>query len=1121
MRSRIPFIVAFLLCAETAMGADPVRTWEESLADWTLDARVPFGADGFVLGGGASLARTPEIRVQGAIEESVVFQDPDYDSHWVEDSAGVARWFVRRGFVQKNVVELHAWLEEKITNSDAIGTSVVFAMGVAPTSIVHAPYDDCLLSRYVESGGRVVWLSNVPMYVAQGEMGPKIILGSEPQRQMLGLSTDPQTFYGAEGPTLTQMGQSWGLEPVNSLTRPVKNIGLSACFFSDPAGEYCGVGLVNLRPDAPLSGFIFMPDPLDPSKEALLRNAYRLATWSGSPVTIPPPSALEAEALPFTASLRFGEDDTRSTFARGDTVPIYLRIQSRGRSPLDTSAALTVTDGSKTLTKWVGPVRALPLETDVLLDELDLGGLRRGVYEATITIAPGISIDPDFNATTSFVPDAVTLTRDLRVAPIPDHEGTHVALWASASPSPTRTAHLLDWLADHHLEPHFTDDDAVGRDLAMWHGMSFSVRRLGESANAPAPPGYDSWRRGANGEIMQVAALGNERVAKGYANPFRRQMEADDFGRRIAFDNQFPAFRRRAMTSDDYSQWFGIDYNRFVTEGFHDRFGIEAPRPATLGDSSDIGKVVPPLPGIIPDDDPWILLNRYWCEDIHGDTARRLSQAMHDNTDGLGMVGQISGGMQIPVMQLQSAQYPPYFMGDKGYSLISFYYYNRLWQPPLAHVWWLEVARMGNRGREQWIMPDSGYEGENASAIYDHFGWLMLAGGAKGIQYFNYDSMSPGGIQAMATFGGISKEYGRLLAELLPAPKKVALLVPFEQLLYKPTSSYELLYPFMDLLQAKVDVEPVSPDELDATSIQRYEAVIVAQTSWLTQSTATLLSDYAQTGGKLILDEPSGQALAIAGATQLPMRIGGASIYETGNATQIAQVKTMLGSIVQPPVNCDDPNVTFRRFDAAGVPYLYVNHNMTGAEYLAYRQSNFQDDRLAEKMGYGSDVVAARIVRPNDMRVPFDVFARKALPVELHRGMMQFVVPLPKWQGRLLAFLPEVPRRLQLAMPPKVAAGAPIPLTARLVGRRGNVDAPFPLHVTVTDPNGQRSEEYGRRLLARSGVVTSHFEFADNDVAGRWTIAVRDALTGLEATTTFELVKDVPGRIREWRRPLN
>jgi len=1058
-----------------------------------------------------SLAKNNDAPANNTIRESIVFQDSDYDEHWVDDSDTIAKWFVRRGFSRKTVPELAAWLTEKVAQDEAAGTSVVFAMGIAPTAIVNAPFEDCLLAHYVKAGGRAVWLANVPMYVAQGETGSKFMYGEVPRQMMLGLSSDAQTFYGAEGPTLSATGISWGLESGNLLSRPVLQAGVTSCFFSDPTNTYCGVGLVNFRPDVPHSGFVFMPDPIDPSREWLLRNAYRLAKYSGSVVDIPEPAALAEDSRPFEATLRFGDDDLRTTFLRDEVVPLYLRAKSRAAAPIEASVRVTMHDGATLVGQWARPLTIPAQETDIYIGEVYAHFLRRGEYPIIVTMTPGSLPDGFFDM------QDFTISGDLRIASKPDHEGTHVALWVDASPSTPRAQHLLDWLDDHKLEPMFVDDHATARDLALWHGQSFSVRRLGNSVNAPATPGHDSWRRGANGEIMPVLAQGNKRVAMGYANPFRRQMEADDFGQQIAFDDLFPAFRRRAVTSDDYSQFFGLDYNTFATEGFFNRYGIDAPRPAMLGDSADLSKVPPPPPGIVSDTDPWLLLNRYWCEDIHGDTAFRLSNAMYENTGGVGKVGQISGGMQIPVMFAPSGQYPPYSMGDKGYSLLSFYYYNRLWQPPLAHIWWLEVARMGNRGREQWMMPDCGFEGDQSSALYDHFGWLMLAGGATGIAYFNDESKSPGGIVAMTKLGELSKEYGQLLGNLVPARKKVALLVPFEQIVFKPSSAFEWVYPFMDLLQAKIDIEPVSPDELDANNVHEYEAILLTQTTWLKESTAALLVDYAAHGGNLVLDAPSAAALHLPGARILPIRIGGTSVEMTSLPAQIATTKAVFSEIVGSPVDCDDPNVTLRRFDASGTPFLYVNHNLTNAEYLAFRQSNFEVDALPERLGYGSNVVQARIERNDDDRIPFDVMTHQILPVERDHGQMKFVVSLPKWQGRLVAFLPEMPKRLQWFGPSQTTPGVRTLVQIRVIGRGHDaVDTLFPLHILVKDPHGEVSKEYSRRALARHGVVTIPMEFASNDVEGRWTMTVRDAITGLEAHTHLDLRKARRRPERPW-----
>ncbi|MBI2301724.1 MAG: hypothetical protein HYU66_22710 [Armatimonadetes bacterium] len=467
------------------------------------------------------------------------------------------------------------------------------------------------------------------------------------------------------------------------------------------------MGLVPFRDDVPRSGFIFQPDYLTPERLPALRNAWRLASYDSEPLAVPDAAPLPPEPVPVEAALRFGERDERFCYLRGETVPLYLRLRAR-QAAMPVKVDLSVRDGGTVLRSWQGEVQAKSESTDTLVAHVDLGGLRVGIYPVLATLTVGGATQ--------------RIERELRVSPAPDHSGTHVGLWVSTSPHLKRTDHLLRWLDERAIEPMFTDDNPLAHDLALWYGQSFSVRRHGEPQNIAEPTGYDEWRKSWNGEILRVGAQGGKRSSRGYASPFRRAAEAAAFAEGIAFDNRFPAFRKRAVTGDDYSQWFGMDYNRYAVEGFRARYGIDPPRPKEIEDSDEVDKVTRP-PGIVPDDEPWLLLNRYWCQDIHADMAGRLAQAMRDHTDGTGRVGQISGGMQIPAMQLWSAQYPPFLFGPRGYNLTCFYYYNTYWQPPLAHLWWLECARMGNRSQEEWIMPDCYAEGDGSASPAAPPGW--------------------------------------------------------------------------------------------------------------------------------------------------------------------------------------------------------------------------------------------------------------------------------------------------------------------------------------------------------------------------------------------------------------
>ena len=819
---------------------------------------------------------------QLAIRERVVFYDENYDAHWVENPAEVAAFFVRRGFTQLDVPGITAWMREKVVQHAANGTSATFVMGVVPTSLLSEPLPDCLLAQYLRAGGRIVWAADIPLYNSQDETGSITAPGDRPREVLFGMTSDRQTYYGAPGPPqLTDAAKAWGLEPGMGLIRPVHLRSVTVPFVIDPTGNYCGVGMVNLCPENPLSGFITVPDQLQANNEPLLRNLYRLASFSGTPVIIPAPSPLPAETDVAHAVIWFGPENRRTVYLRSETLPLLLHVDAR-EALCAVTAHVRVLEGAKLLHAWTPTVRVTRGVHALSLATLPLAELRRGIYTVVVKATLGDK--------------TVTLEREFRVAAPPDHEGLHVALWVSVSSTPRRAEYTMNWLANMKLQPMFVDTERdYARDLALWHGMSYSLRLHGQSEQVQHPAGYDMMRRNAGGEVMAIAAQGNKREAKGYASPLRRAAEVEDFGRYIADEMRFPAFRKVAVTGDDYSQWFGADYNRYAVEGFRQKYGMAMPRPAQML-HADSTVNIPRAPGILPDNDPWLLANRYWSEDVLGRMGTQFSQVMRRVAGDNARVGPIPGAMQIPVINMWSAMYPYYNFGARhGFNLSCFYYYNTYWQPFLAHHWWLECARIGNRDGTLWMMPDSYIGGNeqagNDRAYFRHIVWQMLSGGATGMEYFQSEQRVPAADDAMRFLGGLSERYGRLLGAIHPAPKTIGLLVPFEQVTYHLESGFELAYPYMELLQAQADIEPVSPEELTPQSIHRYKALILAHTNWLREGTVTLLADYIAAGGKVLLDASTAPEIDIPGATRLPIAIGGTWYDAYGNSERIAATR--------------------------------------------------------------------------------------------------------------------------------------------------------------------------------------------------------------------------------------
>lgn len=1098
----------FVLASTRLVVADADRQSAWDAAKKSYELLGYFGTDpqrpipGSTKGTTTTATFSPEDLAKSAIRDTIVFRDPAYDATWVEEDGEVADFFSQRGLPVKNAIETEEWLKARAEGDKGVGSSIIFAMGTAPASIVYQPTDDCLLARYLRAGGRVVWMADLPMLTGQGAKGTTFSNTSEPggsggapAETMLGLSRDKSIAYGVSGPTLTAAGKAWGLEPGLSLIRPFHIGGVTVSFVTDPKGQFCGVGLVNFRADVPFSGFVFVPDRVSPEKDSILRNVYRLARYSGSAVAIPEATAPKGEDSPITAGLRFGVEDQRMVYLRGESVPLVLRIRSENPAITKIAVRYSLCEGDAVLRDGTAEISVGADERDEKIGSLDLNNLRVGRYTVTATI--------DINGKSTQV------SRELRIGPAPDHRGTHVAIWCSASPKINRTEDLLDDLEAHNLTPLFADAIPQGRDLALWYGMSFSTRRHGEAKNVPHPPGYNDDRLGSGGQTLKVRAQGDKRVSKGYASPLRRQAEVDDFQRQVSMDATFPAFRQRVVTADDYSQWFGLDYNRYAVEGFKKLYGIDVPKPKGTEDPYNTISI-DRTPGIIPDNDAWLLLNRYWSETL-GDAGTRFSRAMESVTGGSGKVGPVPGGMQLPVINMGSGQYAPFNFGaKKGFNLSSFYYYNSFWQPLLTHVWWLECARMGNRDIEQWMMPDC-YQ-LHFDSFYRNSFWLMLAGGAHGLPYFRYEERIEEPMAALKDFGALSKRYGLLLADLRPAPKKVAMLVPFENVTYRVENGWGMSYAFANLLLAKVDAEPVSPEELDAHSIRSYEAVVLANTKWLKAGTVRLLEDYIAAGGKVVSDSVTAKAIPIKGAIVLDFPLGEEGVTKYGLAEQIAQVRAAMLPIIKPPVDSDNPFVVVRRTALPdGTPGVWLVDNLNQEEYAKLKAASKSDSdkakALEQQLGYGRETVSTMITRADDGRIPFDVFAGKVLEATRADGTMSVKVEMPKWQGKLILFLQSVPAQIALdGVPSEVRPGEPVKFEIRLLDAAGvPVTTPWPLRLAVRDPKGQENREYSNRLLTANGSASASITFASNDLRGSWTLEVEDVLTGVKTSKTLLL----------------
>jgi hypothetical protein len=136
-----------------------------------------------------------------------------------------------------------------------------------------------------------------------------------------------------------------------------------------------------------------------------------------------------------------------------------------------------------------------------------------------------------------------------------------------------------------------------------------------------------------------------------------------------------------------------------------------------------------------------------------------------------------------------------------------------------------------------------------------------------------------------------------------------------------------------------------------------------------------------------------------------------------------------------------------------------------------------------------------------------------ALPEELYaydvRGgkplgrKKEITVTLDPYEPAVFAFSPVAVPELGAAAPVRVQRGT----TARIgVRMDGNTPAALHvLHVEVTSPDGKAVPQYSGNVLADGGRAGKLIPFAYNDAAGRWTVKVRDVLSGQEQAMVIEV----------------
>jgi hypothetical protein len=96
----------------------------------------------------------------------VVYYDEGRPSSWIagEWSQEIVDFFERKRFVSLNALELGDWIARAVDDGSASERVVVFSQDLMPDNLMASGTPNDLIRAYLDAGGRLVWIGDIPFW---------------------------------------------------------------------------------------------------------------------------------------------------------------------------------------------------------------------------------------------------------------------------------------------------------------------------------------------------------------------------------------------------------------------------------------------------------------------------------------------------------------------------------------------------------------------------------------------------------------------------------------------------------------------------------------------------------------------------------------------------------------------------------------------------------------------------------------------------------------------------------------------------------------------------------------------------------------------------------------------
>ncbi len=572
-----------------------------------------------------------------------------------------------------------------------------------------------------------------------------------------------------------------------------------------------------------------------------------------------------------------------------------------------------------------------------------------------------------------------------------------------------------------------------------------------------------------------------------FTSPVIRQIAVDRLKRELKVLRKNPAVDRRMYYGDDFFILPGFKEKRVdlacycerCRSAFKKATGLEPPVTTEA------------VRGVVPDDHPWLLWNRFRCAEVFGGLLRRLDEARSEVAPDV-VMGMVHGFPFAPFTYARCGIYSPVSMPLPAISSYAYPYLRSPRQDFIAHY---ECGRMGNRDKPVWMLGaiNSNYTNYPAWQVYQNF-WNMLAAGYDFIALFAWwdfvraeEIGVTGNIaeckQALADCGRAKDWLFPIAAHWKPLPAPFASLYSFTTEVFDiapEDRNHEhlesLLAFYRETLRKRVPMEVICEEEVNAGILDKYEAVCLPGVRALPDNVKTALEKYIEQGGTVLTDRDPLRYYN-------PLRAGPVvnGSLEVSSETAAA----ILRDRRPPSITVDNEHVTLRRMRSGALEYVVLVNNYAdqywGFEWCYGRERMHHNH---EHMGYVQSLpVKAEVRFANDGCWLADLATGEILgstDSPLHLTIE------PSW-GRALALLPCSSVHIEVAADGMVPLGGIAQVFS--IKARSDGDLPvrgaFAVEMKLISPSGEVDGRGGFISLV-DGSASCELRFGVNDEAGDW-----------------------------------